>query len=423
MAEVQAQSVPSSLQKELSDEYWNMWRSAFQTYEQGEDAIHKRDYEGALLLFQSALDKFTAIQKNNPNWNKSAVDYRIALAKRKVKTTSNYLQVSDRNQRSNSNNDGSNLSEDSVKIQTLRQRLLDAEERITKLSGEVERARLASAQVNRLMSEKIQIEKDYNALQVQYKELQKNPLKNFELPDAVKQQLAESEEKMKHLQKQLETAAERNAVLVEKNDKLLAENNSAAVELKNLKQQVEALMQTQEKLTAEKQDQLELRKMLTDAESEKAKLQQSLNTHLQSIKTLEEKAKASEADLQKQQKQVEQLSQTVKEMEQLKVQLKNMQEQVKKAAEKETQSQAYIKTLDSQNKVYQRTVESLTGKLEALDGKKAPVTPPVKADDTLKKELDKAKAVYDAEIKKRDQNLAELKAKLADVVSLFGKNV
>ena len=370
-----------------------------------------------MLLFQSALDKFTAIQKNNPNWNKSAVDYRIALAKRKVKTTSNYLQVSDRNQRSNSNNDGSNLSEDSVKIQTLRQRLLDAEERITKLSGEVERARLASAQVNRLMSEKIQIEKDYNALQVQYNELQKNPLKNFELPDAVKQQLAESEEKIKHLQKQLETAAERNAVLVEKNDKLLAENNSAAAELKNLKQQVEALMQTQEKLTAEKQDQLELRKMLTDVESEKAKLQQSLNTHLQSIKTLEEKAKASEADLQKQQKQVEQLSQTVKEMEQLKVQLKNMQEQVKKAAEKETQSQAYIKTLDSQNKVYQRTVESLTGKLEALDGKKAPAN----ADEILKKELDKAKAVYDAEIKKRDQNLAELKAKLADVESKLQK--
>ena len=100
---------------------------------------------------------------------------------------------------------------------------------------------------------------------------------------------------------------------------------------------------------------------------------------------MEEKAKASEADLQKQQKQVEQLSQTVKEMEQLKVQLKNMQEQVKKAAEKETQSQAYIKTLDSQNKVYQRTVESLTGKLEALNGKKAPAN----ADEILKKELDK----------------------------------
>jgi uncharacterized protein YukE len=104
-------------------------------------------------------------------------------------------------------------------------------------------------------------------------------------------------------------------------------------------------------------------------------------------------------------------------MEQLKVQLKNMQEQVKKAAEKETQSQAYIKTLDSQNKVYQRTVESLTGKLEALDGKKAPAN----ADEILKKELDKAKAVYDAEIKKRDQNLAELKAKLADVESKLQK--
>lgn len=415
---VQAQSVPSSLQKELSDEYWTMWRAAFQTYEQGEDAIHKRDYEAALLLFQSALDKFTAIKKNNPEWNKSAVDYRIALAKRKVKTTSNYLQVQDRNKKSNSNNDGVDLSEDSVKIQTLRQRLLEAEERITQLASEVERARLASAQVNRLMAEKIQIEKDYNALQVQYQELKKNPLGNFELPDAVKQQLAEMEEKLQHLQKQLDTAAERNAVLAEKNQALLTENTGIADELKTLKQRLEVLQKSQEKMVAENQSFQDLQQKLEAAEKENANLQKTLNDHLQKIKSLEKNAETSAADQQRQLEKMNALNESVKQMESLKKQLAQMQQQLAAAAEKEKQAQAYIKTLDSQNKVFQRTVEDLSVQLEKLN---AAASGTVKQEEPqqLKNELEQLKKSYEEKLEKQRKDLIELKSKLDETEKLL----
>ena len=79
---------------------------------------------------------------------------------------------------------------------------------------------------------------------------------------------------------------------------------------------------------------------------------------------------------------------------------------------------AYMKVRRAENENRDVKEELLTKNvLEALDGKKAPAN----ADEILKKELDKAKAVYDAEIKKRDQNLAELKAKLADVESKLQK--
>ena len=59
-ADVSAQSVPAAMQKELTEEDWNLWRSAFDDYEEGEMAVQKRDYDTALSCFRISLDKFTS---------------------------------------------------------------------------------------------------------------------------------------------------------------------------------------------------------------------------------------------------------------------------------------------------------------------------------------------------------------------------
>ncbi len=267
-ADVSAQSVPAAMQKELTEEDWNLWRSAFDDYEEGEMAVQKRDYDTALSCFRISLDKFTKIKKANPNWNKSAMNYRIALAERKIRNIENFLALKARHDQKDletSGNDKEQLpvknrsvqhessSSDTDELQyraetrRLQMRLDAAEKKVADLSADLERAQLSAAQVGRLMEEKSEAEKKYQVLLVQYQDLKAVSKMNPEEISRVKQDLEECREQLQTVQKKLsDTVAEKES-LQKQNDSLAQEKQAVSADLSQVQKTLSELRDVQTK--------------------------------------------------------------------------------------------------------------------------------------------------------------------------------
>ena len=99
-AELPAQS-SNSRNAQLSKRYWDLWRTGFESYEAGESALLAGRNEEAADCYRRALNAFQSVRKNNPNWNKNVINYRISLADRRLKTALRRLEF----QRSSSSSD------------------------------------------------------------------------------------------------------------------------------------------------------------------------------------------------------------------------------------------------------------------------------------------------------------------------------
>lgn len=173
----------TAAERRLSARSWETWREGFEASEAGEAALIAGRNEEAAEYYKRALHAFKTVKKNNPNWNKNVIDYRISLAEKRMNTALRRLEF----QRTGSHEPsavssgtvtgGASIphtpSDPQSEIAALRRALKEAEDRNAPLQKEAERGRLASNQVAGLIADKKETEAKYSTLLLQYEALKK----------------------------------------------------------------------------------------------------------------------------------------------------------------------------------------------------------------------------------------------------------
>ena len=215
----------TAAESRLSARSWETWREGFEASEAGEAALIAGRNEEAAEYYKRALQAFKTVKKNNPNWNKNVINYRISLAEKRMNTALRRIEF----QRTGSHEPaavpsgsiaGSSAiphtpSDPQAEIAALRSALKEAEARNAPLQKDAERGRLASSQVDGLIADKKETEAKYNTLLLQYEALKKNAEAsasgNSELEKAYKEEQFRSEALKKlvaDLRKDLDKARE-----------------------------------------------------------------------------------------------------------------------------------------------------------------------------------------------------------------------
>ena len=234
--ELPAQS-GNSRNTQLSKKYWDLWRTGFESYEAGESALLAGRNEEAADCYRRALNAFQSVRKNNPNWNKNVINYRISLADRRLKTALRRLEF----QRSGSSKDVSGDSdygqtkELKEKIKALQDSLAESERINLDLRKLAEQGKVARDQVVDLLKEKKELEKKYESLVLQYNEIKKSAATasadTSSLEKAFKKEQARSEallkivEELRKESRQLQAKLERAQENVEAEKQKLATAN------------------------------------------------------------------------------------------------------------------------------------------------------------------------------------------------------
>ena len=173
----------TAAESRLSTKSWETWREGFEASEAGEAALIAGRNEEAAEYYKRALKAFKTVKKNNPNWNKNVINYRISLAEKRLNTALRRIEF----QRTGSHDSTASTaaetsggasvphtpSDPQSEIAALRTALKIAEERNAPLQKEAEQGRLASSQVSGLIADKKETEAKYNTLLLQYEALKK----------------------------------------------------------------------------------------------------------------------------------------------------------------------------------------------------------------------------------------------------------
>ena len=226
LVRAQSDSRPkNAAESRLSARSWETWREGFEASEAGEAALIAGRNEEAAEYYKRALRAFKNVKKNNPNWNKNVINYRISLAEKRLNTALRRLEF----QRTGSHEPASvpsgtaaggasiphTPSDPQSEIAALRRALKEAEDRNAPLQKDAERGRLASGQVAGLIADKKETEAKYSTLLLQYEALKKqadaSAAGNSGLEKAYKEEQFRSEALKKlvaDLRKELDNARE-----------------------------------------------------------------------------------------------------------------------------------------------------------------------------------------------------------------------
>ena len=72
----------STPDRRVSRELWDIWRQGFEYYDKGEMKMMSGKYAESLPLYQKSLEAFLEVRRQNPQWNRSVIEYRVNLCKR-----------------------------------------------------------------------------------------------------------------------------------------------------------------------------------------------------------------------------------------------------------------------------------------------------------------------------------------------------
>ncbi len=218
----------TAVERRLTQKYWELWRTGFQEYEAGEVALIGGRNEEAAEYYKKALKAFQTVKKNNPNWNKNVINYRISLVGKRLKTALRRIDYQKNETPAVPAAGSANQpvavpprtpSDPAAEIEALRIALTASESKNAPLRKEAEQGRLAMQQIPGLIAEKKEAEGKYAALLTQYEELKKKAdsaaaAGNPELEKALKEEKFRSEtltEAVNSLRK--ETASLKSAVI------------------------------------------------------------------------------------------------------------------------------------------------------------------------------------------------------------------
>ena len=76
----------STPDRRVSRELWDVWRQGFEYYDKGEMKMMSGKYAESLPLYQKSLEAFLEVRRQNPQWNRSVIEYRLNLCRRRLMT-------------------------------------------------------------------------------------------------------------------------------------------------------------------------------------------------------------------------------------------------------------------------------------------------------------------------------------------------
>ena len=76
----------STPDRRVSRELWDIWRQGFEYYDKGEMKMISGKYAEALPLYQKSLESFQEVRRQNPQWNRNVIEYRMTLCRRRLMT-------------------------------------------------------------------------------------------------------------------------------------------------------------------------------------------------------------------------------------------------------------------------------------------------------------------------------------------------
>ena len=306
-AELPAQS-SNSRNTQLSKRYWDLWRTGFESYEAGESALLAGRNEEAADCYRRALNAFQSVRKNNPNWNKNVINYRISLADRRLKTALRRLEF----QRSGASKDSAtgyeseNTRELKEKIKALQDSLAESERINLDLRKLAEQGKVARDQVVDLLKEKNELEKKYESLVLQYNEIKKSAASasadTSSLEKAFKKEQARTEALLKIVEelrkegKQLQAKLERTQENVEAEKRKVATASRQLVSAEKTEELFKDLQKKYKRMEEDLNEKLDTLKDQLKAEKNKLAAKNKENETLRSNQSAAAKKLAEETE-------------------------------------------------------------------------------------------------------------------------------
>ena len=286
----------TTVNRQLSQELWNLWRKGFELFEKGEMRMISGKYEESIPFYQQSLDAFNQVKKQNPDWNRSVIDYRISLstrrlasARRKAKEAAETAKRME--QRKKYEAEAKAIREKDEKYKAVSAENEKLRKQLESLQGELKTARssaqrgnAAIKQIREVLSERDVLEKKLAVLNLQYSEL---------LEKHRKASISRETEKL------LTSEQAKTAAFM----KLIKEQNE---ELANIRKQYRELTAEKEKRDKMLEDvsktlsnektfaEVERKKLQDDLAAAKRKLSETEKNLASSTKLLAEKTRSSE---------------------------------------------------------------------------------------------------------------------------------
>ena len=208
----------NSANTKLTQKFWDEWRTGLEAYEAGETALLAGRNEEAADNYKRALQAFQNIRKNNPNWNKNVINYRISLADRRLKTALRRMDYQTAQARGAIDAEKALSEQKSAndRIAELQTSLAESERINADLRRAAEQGKLASQQVAGLLRDKKDLDAKYAALLLQYNELKKSADSATEGSTALEKSLRAEQSRSEALMKVVDDLREENRKFLRK---------------------------------------------------------------------------------------------------------------------------------------------------------------------------------------------------------------
>ena len=295
----------STSNRQLSQELWNLWRKGFELFEKGEMKMISGRYEESIPLYQQSLDAFNQVKKQNPDWNRSVIDYRISLSTRRIASAKRKAKEAVESakrmeQRKKYEAEARAIREKDEKYKAVAVENEKLKKQLEALQGELknvrysaERGNAAIKQIKGLLSERDVLEKKLALLNLQYTEL---------LEKHKKVSISAETEKL------LTTEQAKTAAFM----KLVKEQNE---ELANIRKQYGELTAEKEKRDKMLEDvSRTLSNEKTFAEVERKKLQDDLSAANRKLRDAEKRLSASARELAEKTRAAEEAAEQVRKL-------------------------------------------------------------------------------------------------------------
>ena len=295
----------STSNRQLSQELWNLWRKGFELFEKGEMKMISGRYEESIPLYQQSLDAFNQVKKQNPDWNRSVIDYRISLSTRRIASAKRKAKEAVESakrmaQRKKYEAEARAIREKDEKYKAVAVENEKLKKQLEALQGELknvrysaERGNAAIKQIKGLLSERDVLEKKLALLNLQYTEL---------LEKHKKVSISAETEKL------LTTEQAKTAAFM----KLVKEQNE---ELANIRKQYGELTAEKEKRDKMLEDvSRTLSNEKTFAEVERKKLQDDLSAANRKLSDAEKRLSASARELAEKTRAAEEAAEQVRKL-------------------------------------------------------------------------------------------------------------
>ncbi len=431
-AELPAQS-GNSRNTQLSKRYWDLWRIGFESYEAGESALLAGRNEEAADCYRRALNAFQSVRKNNPNWNKNVINYRISLADRRLKTALRRLEF----QRNGSSkdiagdSDSGSTRELREKIKALQDSLAESERINLDLRKLAEQGKVARDQVVDLLKEKKELEKKYESLVLQYNEIKKSAAtasadtssleKAFKKEQARTEALLKIVEELRKEGKELQAKLERTQENVEAEKQKLATANRKLVSAGKTEDLFKDLQKKYKRMEADLNEKLDTLKDQLKAEKNKLAAKTRENETLRDNQSAAAKKLAEETELLRDQayalkKDIATLKKTVGEKNKLINEASNremrLNSMVASLNERNKDSEARLKTTERTLAAEQDKVRQTEQKFAALNEENKDLKEKVKLLAERVNKIPVVTAAAEAEKLKAQQDIKRLTASL-----------